>query len=110
MYSNGWLPDDITTSEIKSVRRNPVVADVFQRMDYMERRGSGLRKICHETAIQDNYEPKFMPKFECDNNSFKVRLYDMNYQIEDMTNLVGAPLAPQGTPKSAPKSPPKLVC
>ena len=34
---------DINT--IRSVRRNPVIADLFHRMKYMERRGSGLRKI-----------------------------------------------------------------
>ena len=31
------------------MRRNPVIADLFHRMKYMERRGSGLRKIVSET-------------------------------------------------------------
>ncbi len=30
--------------DIPSKRRNPVIADVFQRLDYMERRGSGFKK------------------------------------------------------------------
>ena len=38
---------DINT--MRSVRRNPVIADLFHRMKYMERRGSGLRKIVSET-------------------------------------------------------------
>ena len=35
---------DIT--KVPSVRRNPILADVFTHLDYMEKRGSGLRKIC----------------------------------------------------------------
>lgn len=30
---------------IPSKRRNPIIADVFQRLDFMERRGSGFKKI-----------------------------------------------------------------
>ena len=37
---------------IRSMRRNPVIADLFHRMKYMERRGSGLRKIVSETKKQ----------------------------------------------------------
>ncbi len=38
-----------TIFSIRSMRRNPVIADLFHRMKYMERRGSGLRKIVSET-------------------------------------------------------------
>lgn len=41
-------------TDIESIRRNPVLADLFQSMSFMERRGSGLRKICHETMDKDN--------------------------------------------------------
>lgn len=34
---------------VSSVRRNPVIADLFHRLKYMERRGSGLKKIFSET-------------------------------------------------------------
>lgn len=37
--------DDKDIDEITSARRNPVIADLFHRMKYMERRGSGLQKI-----------------------------------------------------------------
>ena len=30
---------------IPSKRRNPIIADMFQRLDFMERRGSGFKKI-----------------------------------------------------------------
>ena len=31
--------------KLPSMRRNPVIADVFTQLDYMEKRGSGLRKM-----------------------------------------------------------------
>ena len=30
---------------IPSMRRNPVLANIFSRLNYMERRGSGFKKI-----------------------------------------------------------------
>ena len=49
MFEGGRTPDDVLTESIPSLRRNPVLADLFQRMHFMERRGSGLRKICQAT-------------------------------------------------------------
>ena len=40
---------------IRSMRRNPVIADLFHRLKYMERRGSGLRKIVSETEKLPGY-------------------------------------------------------
>ena len=50
IYSPGGMPDGTLVQErvidaIPSTRRNPVLADVFQRIGYMERKGSGLTKI-----------------------------------------------------------------
>ena len=36
---------DLNTNNVPSRRRNPVIADIFSRMNYMERRGSGFKKI-----------------------------------------------------------------
>ena len=54
----------------------------------MERRGSGLRKICHETMAKDNYEDRFLPRFEDKNGFFRVILWDMNYRESDKTDQV----------------------
>lgn len=48
VYSPGGMYDgtfvqDLDPYNVSSVRRNPVIADVFSRMNLMERRGSGLR-------------------------------------------------------------------
>ncbi len=53
---DGALPEDADLGAIESVRRNPVIADVFQRMRFMERKGSGLKLIRERTALAPNYE------------------------------------------------------
>lgn len=83
MFDNGKLPENPATDPIESRRRNPVLADLFQRMGYMERRGSGLHKICETTEIQDNYRPEFLPKFETVPGAFRVTLWGMNYTVAD---------------------------
>lgn len=48
MFGGGSIQEyDIYS--IRSMRRNPVISDLFHRMKYMERRESGLRKIVSET-------------------------------------------------------------
>lgn len=42
---------------IPSRRRNPILADIFNRLEYMERRGSGFKKILQSYAVfGDNSE------------------------------------------------------
>lgn len=65
--------------EIESTRRNPVIADLFHRMKYMERRGSGIRKILNETANLPGYTDEFKPQFHSTSTSFFVILKNVNY-------------------------------
>ena len=88
MVERRQLPESVLDTDIESVRRNPVLADLFQRMSFIERRGSGLRKICHETMAKDNYENRFLPRFEDKNGFFRVILWDMNYRENDKTDQV----------------------
>ncbi len=64
---------------IKSERRNPVIADLFHRMRYMERRGSGLRKIVNETSKLPGYTNELKPTFYSTTSSFTVILKNANY-------------------------------
>ncbi|MDD3904485.1 MAG: ATP-binding protein, partial [Sphaerochaeta sp.] len=60
MYDGRAIQDcDIHT--VGSARRNPVIADLFHRMKYMERRGSGLTKILSETAKLPLYTEQMQP-------------------------------------------------
>ena len=76
-------------SNISSTRRNPVLADIFGRLGYMERQGSGFKKITESYRAAHNYRAELEPKFYSDASSFQVTLYNLNYgQTMDKTDLV----------------------
>ena len=90
------LPEDVMAEPVASTRCNPVIADVFHRLHYMERRGSGLRKICEATAAEDAYRPEFKPIFEADEYDFCVTLWNMNHVATDpATDPVTDPVTEQ---------------
>ncbi len=64
---------------ISSTRRNPILADIFGRLGYMERQGSGFRKITEAYHAAYNYRDELEPKFYSDASSFQVTLYNLNY-------------------------------
>lgn len=78
MFDGKAIQDrDIDT--ISSARRNPVIADLFHRMRYMERRGSGLRKILDSTAQLPGYSDEHKPQFLSTDTDFIVVLKNINY-------------------------------
>jgi ATP-dependent DNA helicase RecG len=86
IYSPGGMYDgsvvqNLDTDRIPSRRRNPIIADIFNRMNYMERRGSGFKKIKGDYRKEANYKENFEPKFYSDNNSFWVTLFNLNYDV-----------------------------
>lgn len=86
------LSDDVIKNRVRNEGRNPIIADVFDRMSLMERRGSGLREICTATASEDAYRPEFMPRLETGENWFTVTLYNMNYvEADTVGTQVGTP-------------------
>lgn len=94
IYSPGGMYESRPVQEcdimnVPSRRRNPVVADIFARINYMERRGSGFRKICDLYTSQKNYRPELRPRFHSDNYGFVLTLFNLNYGAEE-----GAELAP----------------
>ncbi len=72
---------DITN--ISSTRRNPVLADIFGRLGYMERQGSGFKKITESYRAAHNYRDELEPEFYSDASSFQVTLYNLNYGTEE---------------------------
>ena len=53
-----------------SRRRNPVLADVFNRLKYMERRGSGFKKIISAYKEHEGYKDGMDPAFATPWDSF----------------------------------------
>ena len=76
---DGTLVQDRVIDAIPSTRRNPVLADVFQRLGYMERKGSGLTKIINAYQNANNYDESKIPQFISSRVEFTVILKNLNY-------------------------------
>ena len=87
--------------EIGSLRRNPIIADLFHRMRYMERRGSGLKKILSETEKLPGYTEQLKPLFYSTTYDFRVVLKNANYTARQVTPQVAPQVTPQVTPQVA---------
>ena len=84
IYSPGGMCDgtkvqDRDLTKVPSRRRNPVIADVFNRLKYMDRRGSGFKKILNDYTSKDGYSDEVKPEFYSDNDCFLLVLKNMNY-------------------------------
>ena len=84
IYSPGGMPDgsmiqDRDPLTVASTRRNPVLADVFNRLGYMERKGSGFGKIISGYEFQINYRESKRPSFRSDRYQFTVVMPNLNY-------------------------------
>jgi len=55
---------------------------MFQRMDLMERRGSGFRKIRDAYLYSPNFRADRMPRFSSDATDFYVVLPNLNYDVK----------------------------
>lgn len=87
IYSPGGMFDgskvqDRDLMNIPSRRRNPIIADIFNRLKYMDRRGSGFKKILGDYKIQQNFKEDKTPQFFSDNDSFFLVLKNLNYKYE----------------------------
>ena len=94
IYSPGGMADGTRVQErdisnISSTRRNPVLADIFGRLGYMERQGSGFKKITEAYYAAHNYRAELEPKFYSDAVSFQVTLYNLNYNISAEKVAIG---------------------
>ena len=94
IYSPGGMPDGSLIQErdpltVPSTRRNPVLADVLNRLGYMERKGSGFEKIISGYEFQVNYDDTKKPKFRSDRYQFTVVMPNLNYDVsQDVTTNV----------------------
>ena len=83
IVSPGGLVDgasikDMDVLNMASRRRNPVLADIFSRLKYMERRGSGFKKILSAYKGHDGYVKGMDPSFSTPWDSFILTLPKFN--------------------------------
>lgn len=76
--ASGMMFEGQPSSHVPSIRRNPILADIFARMKFMDRRGSGFEKIRNGTNRlfndNDNHVEFFASEFY-----FSVVIYNANY-------------------------------
>jgi ATP-dependent DNA helicase RecG len=74
MY-NGMLIQHLEIEEVSSERRNPILANVMAQLDYMEKRGSGLSRICNETKALAGYREELKPLFKSTPTQFQTCIF-----------------------------------
>lgn len=89
IYSPGGMPDgckvqDLDLRNVSSRRRNPIIADIFNRLKYMDRRGSGFKKILDSYEFQEHYTEEMKPEFRSSNSEFWLIFKNLNYEAKDV--------------------------
>jgi ATP-dependent DNA helicase RecG len=78
MFS-GKLIQQMNPLAVPSKRRNPLLADFFNRLKLMERRGSGMKKIIGAYKRFEEIKGYRAPEFRSDATEFHVTLWNLNY-------------------------------
>ena len=91
MY-NGLLIQDLDIADVSSERRNPILANVMAQLDYMEKRGSGLTRICNETQALDGYKDELKPIFKSTPTQFQTIIFASsdNQNVGDFVGDISA--------------------
>ena len=95
---DGTQIQDRDIYKVPSMRRNPVIADVFTQLDYMEKRGSGLRKMRELTEKRPNFLQGKEPQYQTEATSFYTTFYNLNWgdngrmPVEEVANRVNSTL------------------
>ena len=76
--ASGMIFNGDTNIEVPSIRRNPILADIFARMKFMDRRGSGFDKIKNGTNRLFNDDKNHVEFFAFETH-FSVVIYNANY-------------------------------
>ena len=79
---NGSVIQNLDIRYFLSERRNPVIADIFNRLGLMERQGSGLSKIVEGYKLEENYTDKKKPSFYSDRTQFRVIMPNLNFEVD----------------------------
>ncbi len=71
---DGSFIQNLDITKISSIRRNKIISDIFNRLELMERRGSGLLRIM-ESYDDFNLKPKFISGISSFNVTFPNKGY-----------------------------------
>ena len=105
--SPGGMPGDRKVQEytnirrIPSRRRNKCLADMFERLDLMERKGSGFKKLNEDYEKLSVNLGKRMPVLESESDYFRVTLPNLLYGFTDEQLVAAVDNSSYGMPKNA---------
>lgn len=94
---DGTTVQNLDLENVASIRRNPVIADMFGRMHLMERRGSGFKKILDDYRNSYHYRADLEPVFHSDPMTFRVTLWNLNYDYPIPTYRIEEDMIPYQT-------------
>lgn len=80
---DGTLVQNLDVMNVPSCRRNPVIADIFNRLQFMDRRGSGFKKIVEDYKIYERVSNGAKPYFSSEHSSFFITLPNLLYVIKE---------------------------
>ena len=91
VYSPGGMMDGsliqhLDPMNVPSKRRNPLLADFFIRLELIERRGSGMKKIVKEYKHFEKFPGYKAPEFKSNSGEFHVTLWNLNYNEKQFGN------------------------
>ena len=107
--SPGGMPGERRVQEyanifrIPSRRRNKCLADVFERLDLMERKGSGFKKLYEDYEKLSVNLGKRMPSLESESDYFRVTLPNLLYGFTDEQLVAAVDNSEYGVSKAAPR-------
>ncbi len=96
---NGNKIQDLDLKHVPSMRRNEVISDIFDRLRFMDRRGSGLRRIIDS---YHNYTVK--PAFYSDECFFEVTMPNRSESVGNSDNESKTQLSSSKTQLSSSKT------
>lgn len=100
--SPGGLPKGMMLSDLgrKAVRRNALIADLLHRIDFIEKAGTGVKRIRDEARAGGYPEPVW------ESNGFTTAVFGPNPEVRAAAEARSADRRPSRTPPAPPKYPP----
>ncbi len=80
---DGSFVQDLDITKVSSIRINRIISDIFNRLNFMERRGSGLVRI-----VESYSDTSLKPSFNSDISSFKVVFPNKSYNNTIISNNI----------------------
>ena len=108
VISPGTLPTGLKMAKLgrESIRRNPLIADLLHRIEFIEKAGTGIRRIRDEAREQGCPEPEFKVR-----GTFFVVVFRPDPEVrapeDQVTGEVTGEVTPHDTPHDTPQDTPQ---